>query len=80
MLILLLLGFLIIKTNNDTSKTMGVKTMVRIDSISHCYRYEFMPDIRWMYHTKYGIISDNRKNYNVGDSISVILINANEKE
>lgn len=53
---------------------VDVEKKVRIDSISSFMPYSTVPEIKYMYHTSCGNLTDNYKRYNVGDSIVITLV------
>jgi hypothetical protein len=52
---------------------------VRIDSVSSKLKYQVMPEKIWTYHTKLGPFTTTKLCYQVGDSVSVQIVNMRKK-
>lgn len=79
-ILMLFFGVAIVAVCLTTVKpTTSVVEKVRIDSVYSKPRYEVMPELMWVYTTKYGTFTTNNvQKYKVGDSIEVKIIKRNE--
>lgn len=66
--------FSAVLVSNTNTTQVNVERKVRIDSITSYQPYSVLPEIKYIYHTSYGNVVDNRKTYNVGDSIVITVV------
>lgn len=73
--LVVLFSAVITSSSTKTQMTqVNVERKVRIDSITSYQPYSVLPEIKYIYHTSYGNVVDNRKTYNVGDSIVITVV------